>query len=229
MLAWLKGHFWLGSFGKLAAISVIAASFGTAGCGDDPVKAGVAKGCTLNSDCAGGLVCSADLCHQECEETKDCPAGQRCVQAKDANVCQLDNDAECVFNSDCAPPLVCADDLQCRNECKTAVDCLKGQECADGVCAEPAEVDDMGGLKGAVDMGGGGEGGGPGTVGPGPGGGGEGRRRLCAGRRALQDGHDHLRRRQRGLHGGRRSGRRHRMRHRRGLQRRRLRRLRAGR
>jgi sugar lactone lactonase YvrE len=139
----------------------LVATLGVTGCGDDPVKAGVAKGCTLNSDCNGGLVCSFGLCHQECEVTTDCPAGQRCVQTDDSNVCQLADEAQCHFKSDCQDPLVCAIDLQCRNECKKDEDCLKGQQCADGVCAEPAEVTEEGGLKGAV--GAGGEGGGSGT------------------------------------------------------------------
>lgn len=166
MLAWVKGHVWLGSFGKLIAASLFVATFGITGCGDDPVKAGVAKGCTLNSDCNDGLVCGFGLCHQECEESSDCPAGQRCVQSEKTNVCQLIEEAECHFNTDCKKPLVCAVDLQCRNQCNGKEDCLASQECADHVCAEPEEVDDEGGLKGAV-SGTGGEGGG----GPGPSGG----------------------------------------------------------
>ena len=166
MLAWVKGHVWLSSVGKMAAASLFVATFGITGCGDDPVKAGVAKGCTLNSDCKDGLVCGFGLCHQECEESSDCPAGQRCVQTEKSNVCQLNDEAECHFNSDCAKPLVCAVDLQCRNQCNGKEDCLPSQECADHVCAEPEEVDESGGLKGAV-TGAGGEGGG----GPGPSGG----------------------------------------------------------
>src|SRR5262245_42049391 len=147
-VAWLKGHVWLGLFGKLAATSLLVMTFGVTGCGDDPVKAGVAKGCTLNSDCNGGLVCSFGLCHQECKATTDCPAGQRCVQTESSNVCQLDKEAECHFNTDCAEPLVCAVDLQCRNQCNGQADCLAGQKCADHVCAEPDEVNEDGGLKG---------------------------------------------------------------------------------
>ncbi|MES1184864.1 MAG: carboxypeptidase-like regulatory domain-containing protein, partial [Myxococcales bacterium] len=167
-LAWLKLDIVLGSLGKVAAAGLLLTTLGLGGCGDDPVKAGVAKGCTLNSDCNGGLVCSFGLCHQECEVTTDCPAGQRCVKTDDSNVCQLDDEAACHFKSDCQEPLVCAIDLQCRNQCQKDLDCLKGQQCADGVCAEPAEVTEEGGLKGAV--GAGGEGGG----GPGPSGGSSG-------------------------------------------------------
>lgn len=161
-LAWLKLDVALKSIGKLAAAGLLLSTLGLSGCGDDPVKAGVAKGCTLNSECNGGLVCSFGLCHQECKTSDDCPASQRCVQTDDSNVCQLDDEASCHFKSDCQEPLVCAIDLQCRNQCQKDLDCLKGQLCADGVCADPPEVNEDGGLKGAV--GAGGEGGG----GPGP-------------------------------------------------------------
>src|SRR4051812_40162856 len=155
MLAWLKADVLLGSIGKFAAASLLLATFGVTGCGTDPVKAGVAKGCTLNSDCNGGLVCSFGLCHKACETTTDCPAAQRCVQTDKTNVCQLTEEAQCHFNTDCADPLICAIDLQCRNQCNGKADCLEGQQCAAHVCAEPKEVDMDGGLKGAV----GGEGG----------------------------------------------------------------------
>jgi sugar lactone lactonase YvrE len=146
-LAWLKANVLVGSVGKLLAASLFIATFGITGCGDDPVKAGVAKGCTLNSDCDNGLVCSFGLCHQDCKETSDCPKGQRCLKTAEANVCQLDNEAECHFRSDCEKPLFCAIDLKCRNQCQADEDCLKGQKCADGSCAEPDEINDMGGLK----------------------------------------------------------------------------------
>jgi len=78
-LAWLKANVLLGSIGKFAAASLLFATLGVTGCGTDPVKGGVTKSCTLNSDCNGGLVCSFGLCHKECATTTDCPAGQRCV------------------------------------------------------------------------------------------------------------------------------------------------------
>jgi hypothetical protein len=166
-LAWLKADVLLGSIGKFAAASLLFATLGVTGCGTDPVKdTGVSKKCTLNSDCNGGLVCSFGLCHKECETTNDCPAGQRCVQTDDTNVCQLTQEAQCHFNSDCADPLVCAIDRQCRNQCNAKADCLDNQECADHVCAEPQEVAQDGGLKGAVG-GEGGEGNTPSTGGSG--------------------------------------------------------------
>jgi len=167
-LAWLKADVLVGSIGKLAAASLLFATLGFgAGCSSDPAKAGVAKGCTLNSDCSGGLVCSFGLCHKECEASTDCPAGQRCVQSKgDSNVCQLSQEKQCDFNTDCSDPLICAIDRQCRNQCKGDKDCLMGQRCADEVCADPQEVNQDGGLKGAVG-GAGGEGNTPSTGGSG--------------------------------------------------------------
>jgi hypothetical protein len=161
-LAWLKLNLVSKSIGKLAAASLLLTTLGLSGCGDDPVKGGVKQGCTLNSDCNGGLVCSFGLCHQECQITTDCPAGQRCIQTDESNVCQLDDEAGCHFKSDCEEPLVCALDFQCRNQCQEDLDCLKGQLCASGVCAEPPEVGEDGEL--IPPTGAGGEGGG----GPGP-------------------------------------------------------------
>jgi hypothetical protein len=123
--------------------------------------------CKLNSDCGGGLVCSFDVCHAECATSKDCPANQRCVNSALGNtgaesaVCQMQEEATCHYNSDCAAPLVCAVDLQCRNQCRTDLDCITSQRCVFGVCAEASEVDPSGQLKGATDAGAGFPGSGP--------------------------------------------------------------------
>lgn len=135
----------------LLALALVLA----AGCGgSDPEKPPIAKGCTLNSDCSGALVCSFGLCHEQCEDTDDCPAGQRCISTgeEESNVCQLPQETGCNFNSDCEEPLVCAIDRQCRNECAADRDCLDGQVCAKSkVCAEEDEVDSNGELKGKVE------------------------------------------------------------------------------
>jgi hypothetical protein len=114
--------------------------------------------CKLNSDCSSALVCSFGLCHSECETTRDCPSPQRCVRnAADpgisVGVCQLRSETTCVYLSDCPDPLVCAADLQCRNECAGDRDCVTGQICASGVCAEPSEINPDGTLEGASDAG----------------------------------------------------------------------------
>ena len=103
--------------------------------------------CRLNSDCRQPLVCIAALCHVQCVETRDCPAGQRCVVTSDGNVCQLQSESHCVRNSDCISPLVCARDLACRYPCKLDDDCLPMQVCTkSGVCADLNELDSNGDL-----------------------------------------------------------------------------------
>ena len=84
----------------------------------------------------------------ECESSRDCPAGARCVAASDGwTVCLLPEDEDCDDNSDCPAPLVCAADGECRNECRTDRDCVMGQICTTShVCAEPDEVDENGNL-----------------------------------------------------------------------------------
>lgn len=124
----------------------------TLSCGSDsPVKPGTA--CVVNSDCNNPLSCSFGTCHSACQESRDCPTGQRCVSAgpvmgagdagtSTVNVCQLAVEKTCVQNSDCKAPLVCARDLQCRNQCREDRDCAtKSQKCIENVCADPDEFD----------------------------------------------------------------------------------------
>lgn len=63
-------------------------------CGDTSKEqleaAGLAKGCTLSSDCSSPLVCVFQLCHDECATTEDClrnygaDSGARCVSKGDS-------------------------------------------------------------------------------------------------------------------------------------------------
>jgi hypothetical protein len=142
----------------------------TTGCGGDEPKKQLSDGCVQNSDCEGSLVCSFGHCHQQCEATKDCPSGARCVKvAEDDNVCQLPTEEACEYNSDCAEPLVCALDRECRNQCQKDRDCVSGQVCTTSkVCAEPSEVDSHNNLVGGAGGGGGagGDGDEPGGSGP---------------------------------------------------------------
>jgi hypothetical protein len=155
---------WLSRALLLAALPLAVSS----GCSSDPPPpASAYRSCKLNTDCEGSLVCSFGLCHAQCENNKDCPAGQRCVIAQtetgdaggaeggaggdERKVCQLPAEATCNFVSDCEYPLVCAVDRQCRNECQNERDCVSGQLCVHGVCADPSEVNEDGELVGAVD------------------------------------------------------------------------------
>jgi hypothetical protein len=142
------------------------------GCGGNESKKQLSDGCVQNSDCSGSLLCSFGHCHEQCETTKDCPSGARCVKVtQDENVCQLPSEEGCEYNSDCAEPLACALDGECRNQCKTDRDCVSGQVCTTSkVCAEPSEVgadNDLLGAGGAGAEGGASPGGNAGESGSG--------------------------------------------------------------
>lgn len=119
-----------------------------AGCGSSK-KPTPGTACALNSDCNNPLSCTFGRCHTACQETRDCPAGQRCVKAAGGNVCQLAEEKSCPPSKACMDPLICAADLQCRNGCATAADCVKGQACLGGACVEPSEITPDGKLVGA--------------------------------------------------------------------------------
>jgi hypothetical protein len=146
---------------------LVSACGGTA---TDSSRTGVTKGdagsgdgappsakCELNSDCNSALICAFGKCQVQCQNSRDCPAGQRCVISASepvrTPVCQLMVEAVCHYNSDCPEPLVCAVDLQCRNQCATDRDCIVGQRCVFGVCSDPPEINPDGTLKGATDAG----------------------------------------------------------------------------
>lgn len=107
------------------------------------MRASIAEGCSLNSDCASPLICAFKTCHRQCEATRDCInfGGGLCVQSeKPFYVCQTPTEEKCVRNSDCAGAQVCGTDQHCRDACVSERDCLSGQKCVTGVCAEPEEL-----------------------------------------------------------------------------------------
>jgi hypothetical protein len=143
------------------------AGFVLVACGDTAEEekklAGIAQGCTLNSDCNNPLVCAFQRCHEACTETRDCTPPQRCVAGDEGtNVCQLPDDVDCMMSSGCNGSQVCAVDHECRDACTSENECIGAQVCAtSGACAEPDEVDDDGDLPPAGGTGGmGGTGGG---------------------------------------------------------------------
>ena len=104
------------------------------------VAAELAEGCSLDSDCASQLVCAFGTCHVECQTTPDCTARDLglCIESdKPYKVCQNPKEEDCLRNSDCAGTQVCAVDDRCRDACTTSKDCIVGQTCAAGVCADP--------------------------------------------------------------------------------------------
>jgi hypothetical protein len=117
-------------------------------------------GCSINSDCDEPLVCAFHRCHSQCQTTRDCAAGVRCVHARDAdtgallgNVCQLADERACVQNAECPPAQVCAVDGQCRDLCDADRDCVTAQVCRIHTCAESFELDAEGTLNQVIDGG----------------------------------------------------------------------------
>ena len=124
-----------------------AVPFALPACSDEePLEvAALGEGCLINTDCESPLVCAFRRCHTGCEETRDCPLGQRCVVAdKPFHVCQLEDEVGCSYNSQCPGAQVCAIDGQCRDQCQADRDCLTDQLCTTGTCAALDELVDGG-------------------------------------------------------------------------------------
>ncbi len=97
--------------------------------------------CERASECAQPLVCALGRCRAQCSESRDCPAGARCLAAsRGAGVCSLEVESRCT--DFCSPPLRCEAD-QCRTECTTDADCFRGR-CVDLTCVEPTSGLDAG-------------------------------------------------------------------------------------
>jgi len=126
-------------------LTLTIAGTGATGCGNSKSQlATLAQGCTLNTDCQSPLVCVFSLCHNQCIETRDCPAGERCVSVgMDSNICELPSEASCAAGATCPTGLVCAADGQCRNGCSATQGCpVGGQSCVAGACYDPAPGSD---------------------------------------------------------------------------------------
>jgi Dickkopf N-terminal cysteine-rich region len=122
------------------------------GCGDEKLEAvlkALGEGCLIDSDCEGELVCVFRRCHVQCETTKDCiphDDDTHCVLGdRPTNVCLLPDELYCgsgepgavvTYHADCLPGMYCGPDGLCRDSCTTASDCLSGQNCLKGVCAD---------------------------------------------------------------------------------------------
>ncbi len=55
----------------------------------EAAKGTVGASCVLGSDCNQPLACSMSRCHDACQTTADCPAGESCVKINGTTVCQL--------------------------------------------------------------------------------------------------------------------------------------------
>jgi hypothetical protein len=108
---------------------IIAAFIVVSGCvGVEPLSV-IGDQCDKNSDCDGLLVCGLGRCRRECEATRDCALGLRCIKLEELGVCQLPEEAHCERNSDCNEPLVCFMPGGCLVECATDEDCPAGSSC----------------------------------------------------------------------------------------------------
>ena len=132
------------AFFALVAALVLAVACGSSNEDAGVIRAKLAESCFLDSDCASPYRCAFQKCHTQCEESRDCEAlgtDARCIIAnRPFNVCQLPDEKGCSYNSDCPNGQRCASDRECRDECKSDIDCVKGQVCTTGVCAEPKEL-----------------------------------------------------------------------------------------
>jgi hypothetical protein len=116
-------------------------SLGACSGDDDKTSAKLAEGCVINTDCDSPLVCAFRKCHNACTTSRDCQAGQRCVASdRPFNVCQLDSERDCQYNSQCAVRQWCGIDGRCRDQCAADRDCIPGQLCVSGTCADPSEL-----------------------------------------------------------------------------------------
>ena len=124
------------------AVAFTAVACGTDTDADRTRLAELAQGCLINTDCESPLVCAFKRCHTECTDTRDCPTGQRCVPSdRPHNVCLFEDETECIYHTDCpAEHLFCAKDRSCREQCKSFRDCVAGQVCTEGACADKEEL-----------------------------------------------------------------------------------------
>lgn len=139
------------SFRSLAlgsvCIGLFGALFASGACvnqeNERTLELAVGTRCTLNSDCTEPNVCVFGVCHAQCNTSADCEHGERCVKGDGAggNICQLGSEATCGTTADCVGAQVCGVDGKCRDGCKASDECLVGQICATGTCADQSEVD----------------------------------------------------------------------------------------
>lgn len=101
--------------------------------------------CAVNSDCAEPLVCAFGSCHSECGSSRDCDPGLRCVKSDlGVPVCQLPSEVSCGGPNECPGAQLCGVDAECRDGCRSPRDCVSGQTCVVGTCADPEELSEDG-------------------------------------------------------------------------------------
>jgi len=89
--------------------------------------------------CRTGLRCSFGRCRDECETSRDCDAGRRCLVSSEGNTCSLEAEDTCRSATDCGGDLECASG-ECRTSCEDGMECGTGGTCSSGTCAEPVSM-----------------------------------------------------------------------------------------
>ena len=133
---------------ELGCVLVLAFVLPTACGGDDAAdalrRAKLAEGCVINSDCGqkpDPLICAFRLCHVQCNTSADCDKDLRCVLGtKPEHVCLLPDEQTCKSSASCPEELACGPDGECRDKCSSDNDCVLGQICTQGLCADKVEL-----------------------------------------------------------------------------------------
>ncbi|MBN8613100.1 MAG: hypothetical protein J0L92_21090 [Deltaproteobacteria bacterium] len=108
--------------------------------------------------CRTGLTCAYGVCRTDCDTSRDCLVGRRCIAGDGGDdVCSLEAEDTCRAESDCAGGLSC-ERGECRTTCEDASDCV-GDSCTSGTCTEPVSTampdgsactDDLGCFSGSI-------------------------------------------------------------------------------
>ena len=147
----------LTAWALVAAPVAVLVAIGTPSCSNaskSPV--GLAAGCSINSDCNNPFVCAFSLCHQQCAASRDCSAGERCIENDGVGVCELKAESSCAMGKTCTGALQCGPDQQCRAPCTPANEstaCAQLQVCSGGLCYDPGELDGTAGNEGGSSSG----------------------------------------------------------------------------
>ena len=93
----------------------------------------VCRECRDDAQCAQkpGTVCRDNACQPklQCQENKDCPAGQKCAQNKCVPEC-----TEATADRDCGDGRKCAQGRCVEDTCSADSDCSAGKACVQGRC-----------------------------------------------------------------------------------------------
>jgi len=122
----------------LVALAALAA-LPVVGCGVEPLSL-IGDQCDLNSECQAPLVCALGRCRRQCEVSRDCALGLRCIKIEmpDLGICQLPDETICDLDSDCPQELACFQRAGgCLIECRDDGDCVPGETCLMNKCTPP--------------------------------------------------------------------------------------------